>query len=36
MKHFKNLTLVIATVGMLLFTSCGNDDDLRHKSRHRS
>ena len=28
MKHFKNLTLVIATVGMLLFTSCGNDDDF--------
>ena len=28
MKHFKNLTLVIAAVGMLLFTSCGNDDDF--------
>ena len=28
MKHFKNLTLVIATVGMLLFASCGNDDDF--------
>jgi hypothetical protein len=28
MKHFKNLTLVIASVGMLLFTSCGNDDDF--------
>lgn len=28
MKHFKNLTLVIAAVGMLLFASCGNDDDF--------
>jgi hypothetical protein len=28
MKNFKNLTLTIGALGMLLFTSCGNDDDF--------
>jgi hypothetical protein len=28
MKNFKNLTLAIGALGMLLFTSCGNDDDF--------